>query len=80
MARYDNTAGPFTISSNLKSAFIAVYCTRLSTVVLRRGGKKKSVAGYLKIKRKKEKKIREAENSTLFRENRNSVFLITRTP
>ena len=33
VARYDNTAGPFTISSNLKSAFIAVYCTRLSMVI-----------------------------------------------
>lgn len=26
---HDNTIGPFTISTNLKSAFIAVYCTRL---------------------------------------------------
>lgn len=40
-SRYDNTRGPFTISSNLKSAFIAVYCTRLDGYRVAAAGKKR---------------------------------------
>lgn len=40
-SRYDNTRGPFTISSNLKSAFIAVYCTRLDGYRVAGAGKKR---------------------------------------